>query len=245
MLDMAGPEPEAPASEGTPPAQLGLSWFPQGGAFANFAPPPACTSPPLCTESSTCAPSPRRRPPARSTPSSTISPCTESSTCALSLRCRMPARSTPSPTSSVHTICPSVRRHDRSLRHFKNFTPAKSGLDVFDLGVSVPAACAVNRAPRSTQLPAAQRTLGGIALGDGGDCGWPASSAAQRSGEASALGGGCGDGGDCVRLSGVAEWRFGEASTLDGRRLRRVTLSHLVCRSGRDRARSSAAGSKI
>ena len=185
--------------------------------MANFAPPPACTPPPLCTESSTCAPSPRRRPPARSTPSSTTSSCTESSTCALSLRRRMPARSTPSPTSSVHTICPSVWRHDRSLRHFNIFTPAKSGLDVFDLRCLLPAACAVNRALRSTQLPAAQRTLGGIALGDGGDCGWPVASAVQRSGEASALGRGCGDGGDCGRLSGVAERRFGEASTLSGR----------------------------
>ena len=184
MLDMAGPEPEAPASEGTPPAQLGLSWFPQGGAFANFAPPPACTSPPLCTESSTCAPSPRRRLPARS------SPCTESSTCALSLRRRLPARSTPSPTSSIHTICPSAWRHDRSLRHFSIITPAKSGLDVFGHGSLVPAARAVNiTAPCSTQLQGAQRALGGIALGDDGDCG---------------------------RLPGAAEWRFGEASTLDG-----------------------------
>ena len=124
----------------------------------------------------------------------------------------MPARSTPSPTSSVHTIRPSVRRHDRSLRHFSIFTPAKSGLDVFGHGSPVPAARAVNDiAPCSTQLQGTQRALGGIALGEGGDCGWPASSVVQRSGEASALGG------DCGRLPGAAEWRFGEASTLSGR----------------------------
>ena len=151
----------------------GRRYNPQGGVFAYYVAPPACPLPPLCTESSTCAPSPRRRLPARSS-SCTESSCTESSTCALSLRRRLPARSTPSPTSSIHTICPSAWRHDRSLRHFSIFTPAKSGLDVFGHGSPVPAPRAVNDiAPCSTQLQGTQRALGGIALGDGGDCGWP------------------------------------------------------------------------